>query len=484
MVPVTFGAENPQCRIPEVQQRAAHFNLYGSVISGLLSAIVSPKLGALSDRYGRKKIMIITNSGMLCGEILTILAATYPDTFHVNWLLVGYVFDGLCGSFIASMALAHSYATDCTPPSRRNVAFGYFHGCLFTGIAVGPIIAGYVVKATGKVVTMFYVALGAHLFFMTFLAFVIPESLSKRRQLAAREKYRKEVEALGPAADWINQIRSFNILAPLRILYPKGPGSSPAVRRNLILLAAVDTIMFGVAMGAMSVLIIYTNYEFGWETFESSKFMSIVNSCRVFCLLVVLPILTRLVRGKGYDSSKAPNSGSDTFELTIIRVSIVFDMLGFLGYALAREGRWFILSGALASIGGMGSPTLQSALTKHVPPDKTGQLLGASGLLHALARVVSPTIFNGIYSATVGKFTQTVFVCLTVTFGAAFVVSWMVKPHGESLSISNHYYLDEKLVADCLQCILTRTLIVPIRLRTTNVRTLLMLMLRMPACKI
>ncbi|KAK3044359.1 hypothetical protein LTS18_001484, partial [Coniosporium uncinatum] len=85
-------------------------------------------------------------------------------------------------------------------------------------------------------------------------------------------------------------------------------------------------------------------------------------------------------------------------------------------------------------IGGIGSPTLQSALTKHVPPDKTGQLLGASGLLHALARVVSPTIFNGIYSATVGKFTQTVFVCLTVTFGAAFVVSWMVKPH---------VYLDE-----------------------------------------
>ncbi|KAK3064097.1 hypothetical protein LTR53_018626, partial [Teratosphaeriaceae sp. CCFEE 6253] len=51
------------------------------------------------------------------------------------------------------------------------------------------------------------------------------------------------------------------------------------------------------------------------------------------------------------------------------------------------------------------------------------------GLLHALARVVAPTVFNAIYSATVGKFTQTVFVCLTATFGLAFVISWFIRPH-------------------------------------------------------
>ena len=72
-------------------------------------------------------------------------------------------------------------------------------------------------------------------------------------------------------------------------------------------------------------------------------------------------------------------------------------------------------------------------MTKHVPPEQTGQLLGASGLLHALSRVVAPTLFNGIYAATVGSFTQTVFVCLTATFGLAFVISWLVKPHGKLL---------------------------------------------------
>jgi len=52
--------------------------------------------------------------------------------------------------------------------------------------------------------------------------------------------------------------------------------------------------------------------------------------------------------------------------------------------------------------------------------------------LHALARVVAPTVFNLIYALTVGKFTQTVFVCLAATFGVAFILSWFVKPHGKS----------------------------------------------------
>ncbi|KAJ9665793.1 hypothetical protein H2201_004101 [Coniosporium apollinis] len=433
MVPVVFRGDNPQCRIPEVQARVAQFTLYGNLISGILAAITSPKLGALSDRYGRKKIILATSMGTLSGEIITIFAAKYPDTFPVNWILVGYATDGLCGSFIAAMALAHSYATDCTPPSRRNVAFGYFHGCLFSGIALGPILAGYIIKWTGSVLSIFYVALGAHLFFISFAAFIIPESLTKARQLAAREKYKAEQDAAGPASDWINQIRSFNLLEPLKILYPTGEGSSPAVRRNLLLLASVDTIVFGVAMGSMTVVVIYSNFEFGWGTFESSVFVSVVNICRVCCLLVILPLITRFVRGPS-SKREQRNTGSDTFDLSVIRVAVFFDMLGYLGYTLARTGPLFILSGALASVGGIGSPTLQAALTKHVPADRTGQLLGASGLLHALARVVAPTIFNAIYSVTVGKFTQTVFVCLTATFGVAFVVSWFVRPH---------VYLDE-----------------------------------------
>lgn len=429
-VPVLMGQDNPQCQIPEVSARTAEFTLAGTLISGCLSAIVSPKLGALSDRYGRKPILMYCSFGMFVTELLTICAAKYPDTFHVSWLLVGYFFDGLCGSFIASMAITNSYAADCTPPNRRNIIFGWFHGCLFTGIALGPLLAAYLVEWTGTIVTIFYVALGVHVFFFFFLVLVMPESLSKRRQMAAREKYRLEQEEDGVSSDWVNQLRSFNLFAPLKILYPTGPGVNTAVRRNLVLIAATDTIMFGVAMGAMAVVVIYTSYEFGWGNLQSSQFVSIVNTCRVSCLLVLLPLLTRIVKGPASQRRPERQTGSDSFDLFVIRLAICFDMMGFIGYSLARDGTLFTLSGAIASAGGIGSPTMQAALTKHVPHDRVGQLLGATGLLHALARVVAPTIFNGIYSLTVGKFDQAVFVCLAATFGLAFTCSWFIRPHG------------------------------------------------------
>lgn len=432
-LPVVFGEDNPQCRIPEIQSRIAQFTLYGNLISGLLAAITSPKLGALSDRYGRKKLLGVTTLGMLSAEIITIFAAKFPEAFPVNWILVAYALDGLAGSFILAMALVHSYATDCTPPEDRNIAFGYFHGCLFTGIALGPIIAGYIIRGTGSVLSVFYIALGCHVFFILFAAVFVPESLSKSRQLAAREEHKLARLQAGPASDWINQIRSFNLLEPLKILYPTGEGSSSAVRRNLIFLASVDTIMFGVAMGSMTVIIIYVNYKFGWATFEQTVFTSIVNTCRVTALMVILPIVTRIVRSRSGPPLRG-NSGSDLFDLSVIRFAVFFDMLGYLGYALASNGPLFILSGVVASVGGMGSPTLQSALTKHVPPDRTGQLLGATGLLHALARILGPTLFNGIYSATVSTFPQTVFVCLTATFGVAFLCSWFIRPYGKKTS--------------------------------------------------
>ena len=444
--PVVLGGDDDICRKnDEVQSRVSLFTLYGNLISGILSAIISPKLGALSDRYGRKKLIVITSIGTLGTEILSIVAAQNLDSFNYNWLFAGFALEGMCGSFIAAMSLSHAYAADCTPPAQRAVAFGLYHGCLFIGIALGPILAGLVIKATGTVLSVFWIAIGTHIFFMVFVTLVVPESLSRRRQDLAREKYRKELEEAGPthlfaqycSPSLLQIFRVSNVFAPLKVLWPTGPGTTAAVRSNLALLASIDTIMFGVAMGSMTVVVYYTEYQFGWGNYESGRFISIVNSSRVLSLLVLLPIVTRLFRGRR-DTSKLANTGNDKFDLYVIRIAVLFDTLGYLGYTLARKPELMILSGAIAAVGGIGSPTLQAALTKHVPADKTGQLLGASGLLHALARVVAPTVFNAIYASTVGKFTQTVFVCLTATFGIAFLLTWFVRPHGK-LKHSNCY---------------------------------------------
>lgn len=402
---------------------------------------MAPKLGALSDRYGRKRLIVITSFGMFLTEIITIMAAKYPDAVHYKWLLLGALFDGICGSFTAGMALTHAYAADCTAPPKRAVAFGYFHACLFSGIAGGPLIAAFLIELTGELITIFYVALVVHTAFICYVLLVIPESLSKKKQVLARERFAAEGESLaGEGYTWIWALRKSNILAPLKILWPTGRGSSGHLRANLILLSAVDTIIFGVAMGAMTVVVYYLGYQFGWSTAQTSEFMSIVNIIRVTALIIVLPLLNYVVRTRRANKQRREsgfaiperNSGTDILDLTIVRVAIGLEILGYCGYAVARSGTAFVLAGILAACGGVGSPTLQSALTKHVPHDQVGQLLGATGLLHALTRVVAPAIFNLIYANTVGTFPQAVFVVLTACFGLAFLVSWFVRPNGES----------------------------------------------------
>lgn len=435
-----LGTGDEQCRHnAEVQKRVARFTLLMGLIPGLLSAITSPMLGELSDRYGRRKIMAFASMGALVAEITTIFAAKYPDTVSVNWILVGYAVDGLAGSFTAALAVTYAYTSDCTAPSQRAVAFAYFHGCLFGGIAIGPLISGYVVKITGNILIIFYITLVCHIIFCLSIGFIVPESLTKERQMQARQRLQEERDSLSSRKEHPRHLLTIaadvlgvaNIFVPLRILWPTGQGTDPWVRRNIALLAAIDTTMFGVAMGAMNVIMLYAEYMFDWGTPETSVFVSICNIARVISLLIILPIIVRTVRGP---PSKAvvTESGSDLLDLSIIRAAIAFDMLGYIGYAVVRMGPLFIVSGMLAAIGGMGSPTIASAMTKHVPPERTGQLLGAMGLLHALARVVSPVIFSLIYSVTVGKFTQAVFVCLAATWGLAFFLSWFVKPHGMS----------------------------------------------------
>ncbi|RDW64258.1 MFS general substrate transporter-38 [Coleophoma crateriformis] len=435
--PVNFGGDNPQCRQPEIQALATKFTLYTTIIAGVLSAIMSPKLGAWSDRYGRINFLIVTSAGGFLTEIITILAAKYPDHVDYTWLLLGSVFEGLCGSFTAGMALTHAYASDCTPPPKRAVAFGYFHACLFSGIALGPFIAAFTFKLTNSLLTMFYAALVIHACFVLFIWLFVPESLSRKRQTSAQEAYVAE-EAIRDAqnSSWVSTVQQGNVLAPLKILWPTGHGSAH-IRANLVLLSMVDTIIFGTAMGAMTVVVYYSGFQFGWGTYETNLFVSAANTARVSSLILILPLLNYLFRTRRRNKQRResgfavpePNSGCDNFELYLIRSAIFFEILGFGGYALSRQGGLFALSGIFASFGGIGSPTLQSALTKHVPHDKVGQLLGATGLLHALARIVCPTIFNLIYAGTVGSFPQAVFVVLTCCFVLAFSVSWFIKPH-------------------------------------------------------
>ncbi|EFR04352.1 hypothetical protein MGYG_07360 [Nannizzia gypsea CBS 118893] len=437
--PVIFGVENPQCRIPEVHALVSRFQLVMNLIAGILSAVVSPKLGELSDGYGRTKIIGLCTLGTCLGEVITALVATFPDTLPVNLFLLGAFFDGMFGSITAAVALTQSYAADCTPANKRNVSFGYFHGVLFIGIALGPLSASYLIKATGDVRLIFYAVVACQAILPIFISFIAPESLTKERQKRNREK--RNIKPLDINKLRLQDFNPLHLLKPLAVLLPvtdKTVSKTAAektrvklVQRNLIILAAIDTALFGVSMGTMSTLILYVEYVFGWGNIESSLFVSVSSTVRVIVLLGVLPLLTRWIRNRRNSSlsESQTNRGSDKLDIGIIRVSILFEFLGYAGFSLVKTGPLMVLCGVLNAMSAMASPTINSTLTKHLPSDRTGQLLGAVGLLHALARVIAPTVLGFVYSWTVGKLTQTVWILLASLLFVSFISCWFLLPH-------------------------------------------------------
>lgn len=426
-MPIVFGGENKQCDIPEVSSLTAEFTLVTQLLSGIPCAILAPILGAYSDRRGRTKVLALTSVGSILSEIITVLVARNPHMVSVYWLLLGSFFEGLTGSYIVGMAVANAYVSDCTPPPKRARAMSYVYGCLFGGIAIGPIISAKLVELTRNIVAPFYLTLGVHSLYFLFTLFVVPESIPHKRQLAAREGWKESMLAAGPLKQWQ---RFLSLPKALSILWPQGPGSSPLLRRNLVLLAAVDAVCFGVAMGAITVILVYTRQVFGWDHSTTQYYVSIVNICRVTVLLLGLPALNRFFRGKSMSDREQGHTGADNVDLGFIRAGILFDLLGFIGFATATHGNVFTVAGAVTAAGGIVGPTLASAMTRHLPAHLTGQLLGAIGLLHALARIIAPAVFNSIFAATTKTFPQTVFVCLACAFGVGAGLSWFIKPNG------------------------------------------------------
>ncbi|KAK2042103.1 major facilitator superfamily transporter [Colletotrichum somersetense] len=434
--PVILGADNPQCLIKEVKKRVSMFTLAINLTTGILSAITAPKLGKLSDRYGRRKLLALASCGGVVAELIVILCATFPWTFHYNWLLLGAVADGLTGSFTAGSVLINSYTSDCTRPSQRGVRIGYLHACLFMGLAFGPLLTGYFVAWTGTLLSVFYVTMGCHIFFIIFVGLIVPESLSIKRQLRAREKHDQEQKSVARGA-W-STLKAANPLAPLKILWPTGKGTSSRLRLNIVALSFTDMILLGAAMSAGTVILLYSESPetWGWGTLESSRFISAVSMVRVVALLVVLPTINYVFRLRpaayrrrvsGVSIVEA-NNGADAVDCWVLRFSLLSDVTGSLGYIFARNESIFALSGMVTAFGGLGSATIQAAITKHVPADQVGQLLGAIGVLHALSRVLGPIAFNTLYYSTVGVFDQAIFVLLASVFGLALLASFVVRP--------------------------------------------------------
>ncbi|KAL8736599.1 MAG: hypothetical protein Q9181_002322 [Wetmoreana brouardii] len=430
---VIIGEHNAQCSNDNVESATAMLTLWGNLIASILGAITAPLWGKISDKYGRIKPLAAASTVLFGSNVVVVLIAKLPDALSIHWIYFAYLLEGLSGTFILTMALASSYAADCSDKSERNVALGWLHGSMFFGFAAGPVLGGYIGMSGGhsRPMLIFYVALAMRLAGIIFLVILVPESLpydsARLQPITTNLKHR----LCGVSRQrWIQRARNAN---PLAIFSSKSAMESES-RRNVIALAILNTIMFGAFMGAMNVMLLYSEYTFGWGNKESGTFISTVNLFRTLATMVLLPLAMRYLR-RFFSTSvanKQLTSCDDRLDLFLIRVSILSDVVGYIGYAVAPNGALFTLSGALAALGAIGLATSEASMTKRVESGHTGELLGALGFLQAMARIVAPTITSLTYSWTVAKFPPLVFWGVAAGFMAAGAATFWIQPQQTS----------------------------------------------------
>src|SRR6267378_8056097 len=326
-------------------QAAAIFGLLVT-IWGLMQFLFSPLIGVLSDRYGRRPVLILSGFGLGLDYIIMALART------LAWFFLGRVLSGITSS---SFATAAAYVADVTPPERRAGAFGMVGAAWGIGFILGPAIGG--VLGTFGIRIPFW---GAALFSLasaSYGLFVLPESLSKEH----RQHF-----------TW----RRANPIGSLTLLR-----SHPA----LLGLAAVTFVQFMAFQVLPTVFVLYAFDRFAWREFQVGLSLALVGALNITVQGgLVRRIITR------YGERKALLTG------------LLFGSVAMVVWGLAPNDIVLLLAAFVFAPIGFVAPALQSLMTRRVGPSEQGQLEGANASIAGLTGAIGPIFFGLVYSLAIG----------------------------------------------------------------------------------
>ncbi len=332
--------------LPELLRSVAHMPdlgwRYGAFLSlyAALQFLAAPVLGTLSDRYGRRPVLLVS----LAGGVIDYAFMAWAPGFW--WLFLGRAVAGLTA---ANASVAAACLTDITPEEKRTRAFGLLSACFGIGFILGPVIGG--VLGTVSVRAPF-VAAGLLVMANFILALaVLPETRSVKP------------ERLDPAA--------FHPLAPLRWI-----GAFPALLP--LLLMSVILSMVGEIGGTIWVL--YGQDKFAWHTATVGLSLA---GFGLFHALAQAFVAGPLSERWG--------------ERRALIIAIVCDSAAYIAIAFATRGFVAFLLFPLFCLGGIGQPALLSMMTQRVGADDQGRLQGVLGSLTSLASVIAPLAISEIY---------------------------------------------------------------------------------------
>ncbi|WP_349435066.1 TCR/Tet family MFS transporter [Pararhizobium sp. A13] len=336
------------------------------VYSGM-QFIFAPLIGNLSDRFGRRPILLASVLTFALDNLICALAVSY-------WMLfVGRVLAGISG---ASFSTAAAYIADVSDDTNRAKNFGLIGIAFGTGFALGPVLGGLLGEFGPRI--PFYGA--AALSFVNFLValFLLPETLESHNRRRFEWKRANPLGALKqmrnyPGIGWVLLV--FFLFWQAHAVYP-------------------------------AVWSFVASYRYNWSEGQIGLSLGIFGICGALVMAFVLP-------------KAIPMLG----EWKTGAVGLIFTGLGLIGYALSSQG-WMIYAVILLTcLEALADPPLRSIASARVPPSAQGELQGALSSISSFTTILGPLIFAHIFSVFTAPQASVVFAGAPYVLAAVFVAA-------------------------------------------------------------
>ena len=321
------------------------YGLFGTVWA-LMQFVFSPVQGALSDRFGRRPVILTSNFGLGLDYVVMALAPS------LNWLFLGRVISGITA---ASISTSYAYVADVTPPGERAARFGLLGAAFGVGFVLGPALGGL----TGGIDPRlpFWIAAALSLANALYGFFILPESLP--------------IERRAPFA-W----RRANPVGALMLLRSKA---------QLIGLASVN-FLGNLAHAALpSVGVLYMMHRYGWDERTVGLTMAGVG---IAAIAVQGGVIGPAVKRFG--------------ERRALVAGLGFGAAGFAVFGLAPTGPVFWLGIPLMALWGLANASAQGLMSRRIGPQEQGQLQGANASLMGVANLIGPGLFTLTFAFAIG----------------------------------------------------------------------------------
>jgi DHA1 family tetracycline resistance protein-like MFS transporter len=347
--------------------------VFGTVFAAI-QFFSSPVQGALSDRFGRRPVILLSCLGLGLDFCFMALAGTLP------WLLVGRIISGFTS---ASFTTANAYVADVTAPESRAKSYGMIGAAFGLGFIVGPLLGGWLGDIHLRL--PFWFAAGLALLNFCYGLFVLPESLPPEKRAA---KF-----------DWSHA----NPLGAVVLLkrYPQVFG-----------LAAVVFIANLAHYVYPSIFVLFADYQYGWGPREVGWVLAAVGVCSV---VVQAGLVGRLVHALG--------------ERRALLLGLACGVVGFTIYGFADLGWMFLVGIPISAIWGLAAPSTQALITRQVGSDVQGRIQGALMSLVSMAGIIGPAIFAGSFGWFIGPHAPmhlpgAPFLIAAALLGVAVLIAW------------------------------------------------------------